>query len=297
MLNTNLYYQERNPSPTQQLWRHFSANLAAMIALSFLALGLLVMLFSPWLAPYDANQQFAQALSIPPSWTEPGDMRFILGTDDIGRDLLSRIITGMRYSLGYPLVIVLVAAIVGITIGAFAGITRGLRASALNHLLDVLLSIPSLLLALVVIAILGPGLENAVIATTLVLIPQFVHSVRNSFHDEWNKDYVIASRLNGCPTWYLMLRVIMPNITPMIVMQITSALSIAILDIAALGFLGLGVQAPAPEWGTMLARSLDQVYLSPWSMILPGMALFVLVLCVNVVGDSLRTAIKERTEN
>lgn len=297
MPNTKLYFQYREPSPLTQVWINFQSNPFALAALYCLGFITLMMLLAPVLSPFDANQQFSDVISLPPSWDDDGKMRYFFGTDDLGRDMLSRIMHGARYSLGYPILIVLFAGIIGTALGAGAGMTRGLKSSTLNHLLDVLLSIPSLLLALIIIAILGPSLENVVIALSLVLIPQFIHAVRNAVHDEIYKDYVVAAKLNGCSTWYILTRVIFPNITTVIVMQTTLALSTAILDIAALGFLGLGVQPPAPEWGTMLARSLDQVYLSPWLMILPGLALFLTVFSINVIGDSLRAAIQERIRN
>jgi len=297
MPTTKLYFQYREPSPLRQVWLNFQRNPFALSALYCLALITLMMLLAPFISPFDANQQFSDTISLPPSWDDDGKMRHFFGTDDLGRDMLSRIMHGARYSLGYPILIVLFAGLVGTAIGAAAGISKGIKSSTLNHLLDVLLSIPSLLLALIIIAILGPSLENVVIALSLVLIPQFIHAVRNAIHDEIYKDYVVAAKLNGCSTWYILTRVIFPNITTVIVMQTTFALSTAILDIAALGFLGLGVQAPAPEWGTMLARSLDQVYLSPWLMALPGIALFLTVFSINVIGDSLRAAIQERIRN
>lgn len=297
MPNANIYFQQREPSPLRQLWLHVNSNPFAVAAFYIINIALLVMLFSPWLIPYSPDAQFADAILQPPSWNDAGEIRYLFGTDDLGRDILSRIIAGSVYSLGYPLVAVLVAALIGISIGAWAGMSRGVQSSTLNHLLDVILSIPSLLLALVIIAMLGPSLVNVMFAITLVLIPQFIHVVHNAIYDERYKEYVTASRLNGVTRWYMLTRVIFPNITSVLVMQTTLALSTAILDIAALGFLGLGVQAPAPEWGTMLARSLDQVYISPWMMVLPGLALFLTILSINVLGDSVRAAIAERVRN
>ncbi|RUO79438.1 ABC transporter permease subunit [Pseudidiomarina taiwanensis] len=296
MPNNSIYYQQREPSPLRSIWLLMSSNPFVVVAFWALSIIFVLMLLSPLITPYDANQQFADAILQPPSWHNEGEIRFLFGTDDLGRDLLSRIIAGSVYSLGYPLVAVAFAALIGIAIGAWAGLSSGMRSSGLNHMLDVILSIPSLLLALVIIAILGPSLFNVMLAITLVLIPQFIHSVRNAIRDEIHKDYVTASKLNGCSTWYLLTRVIFPNITATVVMQLTFALSTAILDIAALGFLGLGVQAPAPEWGTMLARSLDQVYLYPWTMVLPGLALFITILAINVLGDNLRLSIQKRVE-
>jgi cationic peptide transport system permease protein len=297
MPNASIYYQQREPSPLQQIWLHMSANPFALAALYTLALLLLMMVCSPLITPFSPDQQFAEHISQPPSWHHEGQIRYLFGTDDLGRDLLSRIIAGSVYSLGYPLLAVVIAALIGIPIGAWAGMSRGVQSSALNHFLDVINSIPSLLLALLVIAILGPALQNVMLAIVVVLIPQFIHSVHSAIYDERYQDYVMASRLNGCSRWYILTRVIFPNITAPLVMQVTLALSTAIFDIAALGFLGLGVQAPAPEWGTMLARSLEHVYLSPWTMILPGFALFLTLLSINVLGDSIRAAIQDRVRS
>lgn len=291
---SNIFYQFRAPSPRQLIWRQFNDNPIVVTAYYVLAIIMLAMLFAPILAPYSPEQQFNDAISLPPAWHPEGEMRFVFGTDDLGRDILSRVLYGARYSLGYPLLATIIAAVIGITIGAWSGMSRGVQSSTLTHFLDVVLSIPSLLLALVIVAILGPTLHTVMIAITLVLIPQFIHSVHNAFYTERSKEYVIASKLNGCSRNYLLRRVIFPNITSVVVIQFTYALSTAILDIAALGFLGLGVQAPAPEWGTMLARSMEHMYLSPWSMLLPGVALFMTVLTINILGDSLHRAIQQQ---
>lgn len=296
MPSANLYYQQQPPSPLRQIWLHLSANPWALFALTLLSLWLLLMAGATWLTPHDPLQQYTEMMLQPPAWQDEGKIRFLFGTDDLGRDLLSRMIAGASYSLGLPLLAVLLALLIGLPIGAWAGMTRGLQSSTLNHLLDALNAIPSLLLALIIIAILGPSLINVVLALVLVLIPSFIHETHNAIRDERYQDYVMASRLNGCSRWFLLTRVIFPNITAPMVMHVTLALSTAIFDIAALGFLGLGVPAPAPEWGSMLARSLEQVYVAPWTMILPGLALFLTLLSINILGDSLRSAIQERVE-
>ena len=296
MADIELYYQERNPSPLQLVWFSFKRRLAPMISLWLLGSLLILVILAPVITPYSANVQFVDAISLPPSWTHDGNMQFLFGTDDLGRDMLSRLLIGGRFSFGLPIVIVILASTVGIFIGAMVGADTQSKLRILGRTLDRLLTIPSFLLALVLIAILGAGLGNAIIAITLSLIPQFIYVTRNAVYQEWQKDYVTASRLNGCSNTYLMYRVILPNITPSLVMQLTVALSVAIMDIAALSFLGLGVQSPTPEWGSMLARSLDEVYLSPWSMVLPGISLFITIMAINVVGDSLRRAIKQRMD-
>lgn len=297
MPQPDLYYHDKNPSPLQLVWLSFRGRLAAMIALWFLIVLFAVTLFGPLLAPFEPAQQFTDAISLPPSWTEAGNMEYMFGTDDLGRDMLSRLLIGASYSFALPIIMVIVASTFGIFLGAVAGVDRDVKYRILGQVFDRVLTIPSFLLALVMIAILGPGLGNAIIAITLSLIPQFIYITRNSVRDEWQKDYVTASRLNGCSNTYLMYRVILPNITPSLVMQLTVALSVAIMDIAALSFLGLGVQPPTPEWGSMLSRSLDEVYLSPWSMVLPGLTLFITITAINVVGDSLRRAIKQRMDS
>lgn len=289
-----IYYQFKAPSPLLMIWREFHANPISVAAYYLLAVIVLAMLLAPILAPYSPEWQFTDVIYLPPAWHPEGEMRFVFGTDDLGRDILSRVLYGAWYSLGYPLIATFIAAFIGTTIGAWAGMSRGVQSSTLTHFLDVVLTIPSLLLALVIVAIFGPSLHTVMIAITLVLIPQFIHSVQNAVYTERAKEYVIAARLNGCSRSYILKRVIFPNITSVIVVQLTFALSTAILDIAALGFLGLGVQSPAPEWGTMLARSLDHMYLNPWSMLLPGLMLFVTVLSINILGDNLHRAIQQQ---
>jgi len=296
MADIDLYYQDRNPSPLQLVWFAFKRRLAPMISLWLLGALLVLVILAPVITPYSANVQFVDAVALPPSWTHDGNMQFLFGTDDLGRDMLSRLLIGGRFSFGLPIIMVILASTIGIFIGAMVGADTKSKLRVLGRTLDRLLTIPSFLLALVLIAILGAGLGNAIIAITLSLVPQFIYVTRNAVYQEWQKDYVTASRLNGCSNTYLMYRVILPNITPILVMQLTVALSVAIMDIAALSFLGLGVQSPTPEWGSMLARSLDEVYLSPWSMVLPGLSLFATIMAINVVGDSLRRAIKQRMD-
>lgn len=294
MRNDNLFFAERMPSPVEQVWRQFRQSWRALSALYFLAFVVFVTLLAPWLAPYSPTIQFTDALSLPPAWSDTGDIRFLLGTDEVGRDMLSRILHGAQLSFGLPLLVVLAAAVVGMPLGALAAMSKGVKSSTLKHLLDVLLSIPSLLLALIIIALLGPGLNNALLAIWLVLIPQFLHATRDAIHAQLHQDYVVAAELNGVSRWYLLFVVILPNASNGLIVQFTMAASTAIFDIAALGFLGLGAQSPAPEWGSMLAKSVEVAYSSPWVMALPGLALFTTLMCINIVGDRLKSAIEER---
>jgi cationic peptide transport system permease protein len=223
-----------------------------------------------------------------------GDVRFILGTDDLGRDVLSRLMNGATYTFGLSIIAALVTTLIGVVLGTFAGISKGVRSSVLNHVLDITLSIPSLLLAIIIIAVLGPGLLNTVWAIIFALLPQHVHSVRNLVVEELSKDHITAFRLDGASHWQILTRGVLPNIYEHIVVIFTMALSTAILDIAALGFLKLGAQPPTTEWGAILAENLSLIYLAPWTVGLPGVLLFIAVLSTNLVGDGLRQVLKGR---
>ncbi|RUO44208.1 peptide ABC transporter permease [Aliidiomarina taiwanensis] len=297
MRHDELYYEERNPSPLTQAWLDFKVQPLARAALYMLCFLLFISLFGPWLAPFGANEQFADALFLPPAWSNDGDLRFLLGTDTLGRDMISRILHGARYSFGLPLLIVCITGAIGITIGAMVAMSVGVASMSFQHILSALLSIPSLLLALIIIAVIGPGLFNAALAISLIFIPQFILVTRDVVLEELSKDYVVASRLNGVTSTYLFFSVILPNIVKPLVTQFSLALSAAILDIAALGFLGLGAQAPVPEWGAMLAVSLEYAYNTPWVMALPGLALFLTLGSVNIVGERLRATLRARMEH
>ena len=161
----------------------------------------------------------------------------------------------------------------------------------LNHVLDTLLSIPSLLLAIIVVAFAGPQLSHAMFAVWLALLPRMVRSVYSMVHDELEKEYVVAARLDGATTLNILWFAVLPNTTSVLVTEITRALSMAILDIAALGFLDLGAQLPSPEWGAMLGDALELIYVAPWTVMLPGAAIMISVLLVNLLGDGIRRAI------
>ena len=167
----------------------------------------------------------------------------------------------------------------------------GRRSAVLNHILDTLLAIPSLLLAIIVVAFAGPSLSHAMFAVWLALLPRMVRSIYSMVHDELEKEYVIAARLDGASTLNILWFAVMPNITAGLVTEITRALSMAILDIAALGFLDLGAQLPSPEWGAMLGDALELIYVAPWTVMLPGAAIMISVLLVNLLGDGVRRAI------
>lgn len=294
MLKSSLYSEESYPSPFQQTWHEFSKSHVAIIGLWLLAAFTVIILIGPLLLPYSPLEQNTDALLIPPAWTPNGGIDHVLGTDALGRDILARVIHGSRVTFGISLFMVIIAMVVGIALGAFAGMSRGVQSSVLNHLLDSMMAIPTLLIAIIIVAILGPGLVNSMWAITLALIPQFIHFTRDAVRTEANKEYVIAARLDGASSFHIFIYSILPNLVEMLVVQGTLALSIAILDISALGFLNLGVQAPHAELGAMLSEGLDIAYIAPWSIAAPGAAIFLVIVSVNVVGDGLRSALRNR---
>ncbi|MEW9797496.1 ABC transporter permease subunit [Alteromonas sp. CYL-A6] len=294
MAQFSLYDEEFHPSPWQRTWREFRSSHIASLGLIVLAIFIVFCLFAPLLTPYDPLEQNIDGLLIPPAWEVNGSVSHLFGTDALGRDVFSRIVYGCRVTLGSAFLLVLLAMTIGVAIGVFAGIMTGVKSSILNHLLDALMAIPTLLIAIIIVAILGTGLVNSMWAITLALIPQFIHHTRNFVRQAMEKDYILASRLDGASHWQLFYHSILPNMTEMLVVQGTLSLSVAVLDVSALGFLNLGAQPPVAELGAILADGLDVAYIAPWNVALPGLTIFLLVLAINIVGDGLRSALRKR---
>jgi dipeptide transport system permease protein len=274
-----------------EFWFYFAENRGAVIGLVVFLLFVLIAIFAPLLAPYSPDVQFRQSVLVPPVWQDGGSSNFLLGTDAVGRDMLSRLIYGSRFSLFIGIVVTTVALVVGITIGLVAGYVRGWVDTAIMRLMDIILAFPSLLLALVLVAVLGPGLINAMIAIALVYQPHFVRLTRAAVMAEKTRDYVVAARVAGAGPLRLMFRTILPNCMAPLIVQATLSFSNAILDAAALGFLGMGAQPPTPEWGTMLAEAREFILRAWWVVTLPGLAILITVLAINLVGDGLRDAL------
>ncbi|ALB62906.1 Peptide transport system permease protein sapC (TC 3.A.1.5.5) [Cronobacter condimenti 1330] len=292
----SVYREKRPPGALRTVWRKFYGDTVAMVGLYGCAGLALLCIFGRVFSPYGIDQQFLGYQLLPPSWSRYGEVSFFLGTDDLGRDLLSRLLSGAAPTIGGAFVVTLAATVCGLLLGVLAGATHGLRSAVLNHVLDTLLSIPSLLLAIIVVAFAGPQLSHAMFAVWLALLPRMVRSVYSMVHDELEKDYVTAARLDGATTFNILFFAVLPNTASLLVGEVTRALSIAILDIAALGFLDLGAQLPSPEWGAMLGDALELIYVAPWTVMLPGAAIMVSVLLVNVLGDGIRRAIDAGVE-
>ena len=279
------------PGPWREFWTAFSANRGAVIGLATVALLLLVALFAPWIAPHAPNETNSAVFLLPPAWQQGGSASYLLGTDAIGRDILSRLMYGARLSLSIGVAVVALSVVVGVVLGLVAGFFRGVLEIAIMRLMDIVLTMPSLLMAIVIVAILGPGLINAMVAVAIVVLPHYVRITRAAVIAEISRDYVIAARVSGAGTLRLMFREVLPNCAAPLIVQASLGISTAILDAAALGFIGLGAQPPSPEWGTMLADAREFVLRAWWVVTFPGLAILAAVLAFNLLGDGLRDAL------
>ncbi|MGL4861197.1 MAG: putrescine export ABC transporter permease SapC, partial [Enterobacteriaceae bacterium] len=288
--------EKKAPGRGEIVWRTLRQDTLALIGLFGVLTLLVLCLTGSWLAPYTLDQQFLGYQLLPPSWSQSGNILFFLGTDDLGRDVLSRLLNGVAPTFGSAFLVTCAASLLGITIGVVAGMSKGLRSAFLHHFLDILLAIPSLLLAIVIIAFGRPSLHHAMLAVWLALLPHVIRAVYRAVHDELDNEYIIAARLDGASSWHILWQAILPNIAPQLVMEVTRVFSIAILDIAALGFLNLGAQMPSTEWGSMMSDSLELIYVAPWCIMIPGAAIMLSVLLVNLLGDGLRRAIVAENE-
>jgi dipeptide transport system permease protein len=279
------------PGAFREFWYYFRENRGAVIGLWIFAAFVLVALLADIIAPHDPIEQFREHLLQPPFWQDGGSLAFPLGTDAVGRDLLSRLIHGARYSFYVGIVVVAVSALGGIVIGLIAGFAPRWLDTLIMRIMDIILAFPSLLLALVLVAILGPSLTNAMIAIALVLQPHYVRLTRASVLAERTRDYVTAAKVTGAKLPRLMFVTVLPNCLSPIIVQAALSFSNAILDAAALGFLGMGAQPPTPEWGTMLAESREFILRAWWVVTFPGLAILITVLAVNLMGDGLRDAL------
>ena len=282
------------PRALRLFWRSFAENRGAVVGLVIMLLLVVVAVSADVVAPHSPIAQFRQNFLTPPVWQQGGASAFLLGTDDVGRDILSRLIFGARLSLLIGLAVVALSLSIGTVLGLVAAFVGGTVDVAIMRLMDILLVFPSLLLAIVIVAILGPSLSNAMIAVAIVTLPNYTRLARAAALGELARDYVTATRSAGAGRLRLMFNTVLPNCTAPLIVQATLGFSSAILDAAALGFLGLGAQPPTPEWGTMLAGALEFYQRAWWVLAFPGFAILVTVLAFNLFGDGLRDALDPR---
>jgi peptide/nickel transport system permease protein len=275
----------RRQSPLAITWRQLRKNPLAILAMVILVLQILIALFAPQIAPYDPLAQNFRAALQPPSWAHP------FGTDDVGRDILSRVIYGTRISLRVGLIAVSIGSVIGVLLGLAAGYYGRWVDNSIMRVMDVLLAFPGLLLALAIIAVLGPGLFNVMIAVGLGSVPVYTRMTRASTLSVRERDYVLAARTLGYSNTRIMLRYILPNVIPPVIALATLGVAGAILTAAGLSFIGLGAQPPTHEWGAMLTQGRQYLQRAWWFTVFPGLAIMITVLAINILGDALRDAL------
>ncbi|ASY75409.1 MULTISPECIES: dipeptide ABC transporter permease DppC [Pectobacterium] len=278
-------------TPLQEFWHYFKRNKGAVVGMVYVVLMLIIAIGANVLAPHAPAEQFRDALLRPPVWQEGGSWQFILGTDDVGRDVLSRLMYGARLSLLVGCLVVALSLVLGVIFGLLAGYFGGVVDALIMRIVDIMLALPSLLLALVLVAVFGPSIVNASLALTFVALPHYVRLTRAAVLVEVNRDYVTASRVAGASSARQMFVNILPNCLAPLIVQASLGFSNAILDMAALGFLGMGAQPPTPEWGTMLSDVLQFAQSAWWVVTFPGVAILLTVLAFNLMGDGLRDAL------
>jgi len=279
------------PHPLKEFWKYFSENKGAVVGLYVILFAIFVAVFADVIAPHSPFDQYRDAILQPPIWMDGGNSKFLLGTDDVGRDILSRLIHGARLSLFVGVIVVTLSLAAGIIFGVTSGYFGGMYEVLVMRAMDIILALPSLLLALAIVAILGPSLRNAILSIAVVVLPHYVRLTRASVMAEKSKDYVTASRVCGSGSFRMMFAVLLPNCMAPLIVQATLGFSTAILDAAALGFLGMGAQPPTPEWGAMLANALQFIQRAWWVVTFPGLAILITVLAFNLAGDGLRDAL------
>jgi peptide/nickel transport system permease protein/dipeptide transport system permease protein len=289
---TKKHPEDRHPMLEQlsQLWRNKTAVAGLFIITAFILCGI----FAPLLSPHDPVETALYDQLKPPAWAEGGSQKNLLGTDDLGRDILSRIIYGARVSLLVAVVSVGLAFCFGTVIGSVSGYYKGWLDTVVMRVIDMILSFPYILLAIVVVAYLGPSLQNAMFAIAITYVPRFARIVRASVLEECEKDYVMAARAVGARDLRIIFVAILPNCMGPLIVQTTLSFASAILDAAALGFIGMGAQPPTPEWGADIARSRALILRASWVMTFPGLAILGAVLGFNLLGDGLRDALDPR---
>lgn len=285
-------FSEKPESQWKSMWDSLRQNKAAMVSLCFIGLLIIISVVTsifPQVLPHDPYQQDMGHTFIPPC----GEYWF--GTDQLGRDIFSRILIGTRVSLIVGVVAVAIALTIGVLLGSIAGYIGGKTDAVIMRIMDIMLSIPSILLAIAFMAALGQGIDKAVIAISLVSIPEYARIVRGEILSVKQNDYVQAAKVIGNNNGRIILHHILPNVISSIIVRATLGISSAILDAAALGFLGLGVQPPQAEWGDMLGRSRNFIFQSPYTLIFPGLAITLTVLAFNLLGDGLRDALDPKS--
>ena len=286
-----VFVEEKLTPPWKEAWISFYKNRLALAGLGIVAFFIIMAILAPVIAPYSFKEQVLTDRMLPPS----GDHWF--GTDDFGRDIFSRIVYGARISLWVGFFSVLGSVVFGTILGIVAGYYGRWIDSIISRIFDIMLAFPSILLAIAVVAILGPSLQNALIAIAVINIPNFGRLIRSKVLSVKQEEYIMAARAVGMKDTRILFRHILPNSVSPVIVQATLAIATSIIEAAALGFLGMGAQAPTPEWGKMLADSKNYITQAPWTLFFPGIAIMLTVLGFNLMGDGLRDVLDPKMKN
>jgi peptide/nickel transport system permease protein len=268
--------------PWKEAWLSFCKNRLALIGLGIVIFFIILAIIAPVIAPYSFKEQDLTKRLLAPS------SEHWFGTDDFGRDIFSRVVYGARISLWVGFFSVLGSVVLGTALGIISGYYGRWVDAVISRIFDIMLAFPSILLAIAVVAILGPSLQNALIAIAVINIPNFGRLVRSKVLSVKQEEYIMAARAVGMKDSRILFRHILPNSISPVIVQATLAIATAIIEAAALGFLGMGAQAPTPEWGKMLSDSKQYLMQAPWTLFFPGMAIMLTVLGFNLMGDGLR---------
>ena len=279
--------QFRESAYLRQFWIELRKDTFALISVNLFLLLIALVFFGYFFAPYSADLQFAGKELMPPSWSDNGQISHFFGTDDLGRDIFSRILYGFYYTVGSALVITLAIGILGGIIGVIAGTKKGGSIFILSHLFDTFLFTPILLIAIIIATLMEPSLVNAMLAIFLAMLPHFIHKIYQMTQRELKREYVVTLRLDGARKRDLIREVVLPNLTVIAVKELSHIFVIAVLDISALSFISLGATSPTPEWGAMIRDSLELIYIAPWTVILPGIAIIFTILIITMLGNSI----------
>jgi len=294
---TSFWVRMRNPEDRHPFFDQIEKlfkNKTGLAGLIIITMFAAAAVFASVISPHDPVENALYDQLKPPVWEEGGATKNLLGTDDLGRDILSRLIYGARVSLTLGVVSVGLALTLGTILGALAGYYKGWLDNLIMRFMDIILAFPHILLAIVIVAYLGPGLRNAMMAIGIINIPRFARIVRASVMDEFGKDYVTAARAVGARDRRIIFNAILPNCLAPMIVQASLGFGAAILDAAGLSFLGLGAQPPIPEWGAMIAEGRAMILRAWWVMTFPGIAILLGVLGFNLLGDGLRDALDPR---
>ncbi|MEK8199695.1 MULTISPECIES: nickel transporter permease [Lysinibacillus] len=283
--------QEKAVGPWLEGWRSFKKSKVSLVGAGIVLFFILLAILGPYVAPQGINEQDLSKRLLAPS------SEHWFGTDDFGRDIFSRIIHGARISLWVGFFSVVLSVIVGSLLGIIAGYYGKWIDTVISRIFDIMLAFPSMLLAIAVVSVLGPSLQNALIAIAIINIPNFGRLIRSKVLSVKEEEYIVSAKAIGMRDSRILFSHILPNSMTPIIVQGTLAIATAIIEAAALGFLGLGAQAPAPEWGKMLADARKYLLNAPWTMIFPGLAIMLTVLGFNLMGDGLRDALDPKMKS